>query len=101
MPAYYFQIEKAIKRNDIVSVNHRVAALLASYFDIIFAVNEMPHPGEKKLIKIIKDKNLTIPFEMEKNISNILKYSAEDNENILSEIEILVENLDKYLDMNN
>ena len=38
---------------------------------------------------------------MEKNISNILKYSAEDNENILSEIEILVENLDKYLDMNN
>ena len=101
IPAYYFQIEKAIKRNDIVSVNHRVAALLASYFDIIFAVNEMPHPGEKKLIKIIKDKNLTIPFEMEKNINNILKYSAGDNETLLTEIKALVENLDKYLDMNN
>ncbi|WP_294342632.1 nucleotidyltransferase domain-containing protein [uncultured Clostridium sp.] len=97
MPAYYFQIEKAIKRNDIISVNHRVAALLASYFDIIFAANKFLHPGEKKLIKIIKDNRLYIPNNMEENINNILKYSAEDNGKLLNEINVLVDNLDKYL----
>ena len=96
MPAYYFQIEKAIKRNDIISVNHRVAALLASYFDIIFAANKFLHPGEKKLIKIIKDNRLYIPNNMEENINNILKYSAEDNGKLLNEINVLVDNLDKY-----
>jgi hypothetical protein len=37
--SYRQQIAKALARNDLVSVNHRVAALLASYFDVLFAVN--------------------------------------------------------------
>ncbi len=50
IPAYAHQIEKAIRRRDLVSVNHRLAALLASYFDIVFAVNRRLHPGEKRLV---------------------------------------------------
>ena len=97
MPAYYHQIEKALKRDDFISVNHRVAALFASYFDIIFAINEMPHPGEKKLLKIIKDNNLKVPIDMETNINNILKYSTSNDLALLLEIDALVGNLDKLL----
>lgn len=47
--SYYEQIEKAVKRGDVVSINHRISAFLASYFDVIFAVNELLHCGEKGL----------------------------------------------------
>src|SRR6266536_5830717 len=43
--SYRHQTATALERHDLVSVNHRVAAWLASYFDIIFAVNRVLHPG--------------------------------------------------------
>ena len=46
---FLIQAELAALRNDIVSQNHRLAAILASYFDILFAYNRVLHPGEKKL----------------------------------------------------
>ena len=97
MPSYYYQIEKALKRDDFISVNHRVAALFASYFDIIFAINEMAHPGEKKNLKIIKDNNFKAPTDMEINVNNILKYAASNDSAILLEIDSLIGNLDILL----
>lgn len=97
MPSYYHQIEKALKRDDFISVNHRVAALFASYFDIIFAVNEMAHPGEKKILKIIKDNNLKVPIDMRINVNNILKYASSNDVAILLEIDLLIAKLDTLL----
>ena len=54
--SYYNQIDKAIKRNDIVNMHNRVSAFLDSYFDIIFAINEFPHPGEKKINEYYRKK---------------------------------------------
>lgn len=71
--SYYEQIAKAVERNDIVSVNHRIAAFLASYFDVIFAVNEMLHPGEKRLVKYVKENCKVIPQNFEENITGLLE----------------------------
>jgi predicted nucleotidyltransferase len=48
--SYRRQIERALQRGDDVSVQHRVTALLASFFDVWFALERQPHPGEKRLL---------------------------------------------------
>jgi Domain of unknown function (DUF4037) len=48
--SYEDQIESAFDRRDFVSLIHRTAAWLASYFDVVFAVNRQYHPGEKRLL---------------------------------------------------
>lgn len=92
--SYYEQISKAIARNDLVSINHRVAAFLASYFDIIFAVNELLHPGEKRLIPYAKVNCKVLPKDFEENIVNLL--SKKDSE-ILNSLDIIIENLKNIL----
>jgi predicted nucleotidyltransferase len=96
--SYFHQIEKAVKRQDYISINHRVAALLASYFDIIFAINDLPHPGEKKLIKIAKQKCEQLPVNMEEDINNILRNNTST---LLDDIHKLVDRLDVMLESKN
>ena len=54
MPSLSYQIIKAIKRGDIISINHRITEYLAIYFDILFSLNEEFHPGEKRLLPWIE-----------------------------------------------
>ena len=70
--AYYNQIDKAIKRDDTISINHRIAGYLASYFDIIFAVNEILHPGEKRLLSISNKICTKKPKNFEENLKSSL-----------------------------
>lgn len=92
--SYYEQIEKAIKRNDIVSINHRISAWLASYFDIIFAINELLHPGEKRLIKYAKDNCKYLPNDFEENINRLM---IQPNENTLIILDDMIKNLRRYI----
>ncbi len=73
LPSYDKQIAKASKRGDIVSVHHRTTEFLASYFDIIFALNRLTHPGEKKLVRICKNTCKILPERFEENITALLE----------------------------
>ncbi len=74
--SYFVQINKAVKRNDLVSVNHRVAAFLASYFDILLALNRRPHPGEKRLVEIVKLICPDVPSNLEADIARLISAMA-------------------------
>lgn len=92
--SYFEQISKAVERDDIVSINHRIAAFLASYFDIIFAVNEMLHPGEKRLISYALKNCKTLPEKFAQNIQKLLTCEKSEILQILTE---MTENLKKIL----
>lgn len=92
--SYYEQIEKALVRNDLVSVNHRISAFLASYFDIIFALNELLHPGEKRLLNYAKENCKILPVNFEENINSLLK---EPNEDTLKNLNNMIDSLCKIL----
>lgn len=90
MPAYELQIQKAVNRNDLISVNHRVSAFMESYFDLLFALNEQTHPGEKRLIPLCMAMCPTLPEHFEENIQLLLSH-------IFNRPELVKEDLDRIL----
>ncbi|MBE9050396.1 DUF4037 domain-containing protein [Nostocales cyanobacterium LEGE 11386] len=96
--SYAHQIELAIQRNDFVSLNHRTTALIASYFDIIFAVNQVLHPGEKRLPQLTKKLCSELPTNMEDTVNNLfLALCTGSNLQILICVNRLVDGLDQLL----
>ena len=71
LPSFDMQIKKAENRGDLVSVNHRVTEFLASYFDIIFALNEMTHPGEKRMQSICSKECRILPEKFDENLNRL------------------------------
>ena len=96
MSSYLHQIELALQRNDAVSVNHRVAALLASYFDIVFAVNEQPHPGEKRLVYFAQALCPQLPAGMVERVGAVL--SALPDRDVVRHTNTMLDGLDTFLD---
>jgi hypothetical protein len=97
IPSFYNQIKKALGRDDLISVNHRLAALFASYFDVLFALNEILHPGEKKIIQFVKDECTAIPEELEEQVEGILQSAAVGDKKILDQLDALINGLDQLL----
>ena len=98
LSSYTRQIERAARRGDSVSVQHRVSALLASYFDILFAVNELPHPGEKGVLSFAATRCPTLPEGMETAVDALLAIPAwAAPPAVLEPIAVLLTGLDAVL----
>jgi predicted nucleotidyltransferase len=98
LSSYLTQIDRAVWRGDSVSVQHRVTALLASYFDVLFAVNELPHPGEKRLLQLAATRCAKIPAEMEIQVNALLETSARPaSPAIITHIDALLDSLEDLL----
>lgn len=97
MPAYEQQIIKAARRGDLISVNHRVAAFLETYFDVIFAVNRVTHPGEKRLMQLSTERCRILPDHYEKNIHNLLSHMFTDPDAVAADLQNILKELKKIL----
>ncbi len=90
LPSYDTQIKKAVARNDMVSINHRTAAFLESYFDIIFALNKLTHPGEKRIVRYLKEKAEILPADFEDNLSKLFQNLFTDSDKAVRTLEEMI-----------
>jgi hypothetical protein len=89
--SYRHQIEAAIKRGDWIGVHHRVNAFLASYWDILFAVNGVPHPGEKRIAEHARRLCKKLPPSWEEDMEALLRRPA------LAHLDRLTDGLEQIL----
>lgn len=96
LSSYLHQIELAVARGDRVSVQHRVTALIASYFDILFALNRLPHPGEKRLLDIAA-RCARQPPRMREHITALIAASS-SAEDLVIAANRLIDGLDEWVE---
>lgn len=98
--SFRHQIEDALRREDAVAVQHRLTALLASYFDLLFALNRLPHPGEKRLVRHALTTCRLLPERFAQRIGEIVGTAPTTggDAHLLRRIDRLVDGLDTLLD---
>lgn len=101
MPAYEAQITKAVNRNDLVSINHRTAAFMESYFDIIFAVNELTHPGEKRLVQLCRKNCKILPADFEENLNQLFDHLFTQKEVVAEDLLCMIREIEKIVGEDN
>lgn len=101
LPSYDVQIKKAFARKDMVSVNHRTAAFLESYFDIIFAMNKLTHPGEKRMVQNAKEQAKILPAAFEENLDKLLQNLFVDTEKAVQTLGEMIVELEKVIKSRN
>lgn len=93
--SYLHQITAALKRDDLVSLNHRIAALLAGYFDELFAINRQMHPGEKRLLRYAEMLCPKRPPQMREQVEGLIKSTASGE--VPARVNALIDGLDELL----
>ncbi|HEX6901845.1 MAG TPA: DUF4037 domain-containing protein [Thermoanaerobaculia bacterium] len=98
LSSYLHQIARAVERGDAVAVHHRVTALLASWFDILFAINRLPHPGEKRLLRFAEERCALRPAGMREDVDALLGAVYPPDARVVERAERVIDGLDQLLD---
>ena len=93
---YFQQIKAALARRDPISINHRTAAWLASYFDILFAINRQLHPGEKRLLTYAEEL-ADLPESALSDLRDLCAFAGTLDAPIIAHLERMLERLDERL----
>lgn len=89
------QILKAIKRNDFIVIQRWCSQYIASYFDILFALNKTYHTGEKRMLQFAIDNFDILPDKFEFSILALARYNDTiDYEKLLLD---MIQSLDSIL----
>jgi hypothetical protein len=96
---YLAQMKAAIARGDLISLNHRVAVWIASYTDILFAVNRRYHPGEKRLLTYLAGLP-DLPEKALEDVPRICAVAGSLSSPIIEHVAGMLERLDGWLDGN-
>lgn len=98
LPSYDGQIKKAVNRGDLISINHRTSAFFESYFDILFALNRLTHPGEKRLVELCKKNCEVLPDNFEENIHKLFNDLFTNSGEVHNDLKIIVEEIKKIVE---
>jgi hypothetical protein len=96
---YLAQMKAAIARDDLISLNHRVAVWIASYTDILFAVNRRYHPGEKRLLKYMQGLP-NLPENTLEDIPRLCTLAGSLSSPIIEHVTGALDRLDRWLQKN-
>lgn len=96
--AWTAQLAAALDRGDVVSSGHRATAFLASYFDVLFAINAEPHPGEKRLLALAARLCPNRPARMDRDVRALLAAAGRGDPAALGHARALLDGLDPLLD---
>jgi len=96
--SYDKQIRKSVNRQDIVNIHNRITEFLNSYFDVLFALNEIKNPGEKYIVEICMENCQLLPGKFKENIELLFKYLSTDINKINSIIEEMIFELKCIID---
>jgi hypothetical protein len=70
---------------------------LASYFDILLAVNRLPHPGEKRLVEFAAQRCARLPEGMSQQVGELIRAVAQGDRRVIEQAKALVAGLDRLL----
>ena len=84
------QLASALYRNDVVGTHHFVGVILDSYFDVLFALNRVPHSGTKRMLSYAKDLEHR-PEGMLGDVTDLINASPEIQ--VIDRVEQLIDRL--------